>query len=178
MNINLVRGAVLLSSMTAAVSPAVGQSVEQPKACSASAYRQFDFWIGEWEVRNPSGDVVGFNTIRPILDGCVLHENWTSASGSAGQSHNIYDLRTERWHQTWVDASGTLLQLDGGLDERGRMVLSGETLGSDGESALNEISWESLEEGRVRQVWRVSPDSGSNWRVIFDGLYVPKGNRM
>ena len=25
---------------------------QQPTACSASPYRQFDFWLGDWEVKN------------------------------------------------------------------------------------------------------------------------------
>jgi hypothetical protein len=150
------------------------QSAEQPEPCSASAYRQFDFWLGEWEVRNPNDEVVGSNFIRRILSGCVLHESWIGASGGRGQSHNIYNMQTDRWHQTWVDDSGKLLQLDGGLDDEGRMVLGGVTLGDDGASVLNEISWEPLERGQVRQVWRISQDDGSNWQVVFNGLYIPK----
>ena len=168
----LFRGTALLTGLIVFARPTLGQATDQPAACSASAYRQFDFWIGEWEVRNPEGEVVGSNTIRRILNGCVLHESWIGSSGDGGQSHNIYDMQTDRWHQSWVDDSGRLLQLDGGLDEAGRMVLRGETLGSDAQMVLNEISWEPLARGRVRQVWRITTDGGSNWRVIFDGLYV------
>lgn len=155
-------------------SQAHAQSAEQPKACSASAYRQFDFWLGEWEVRNPDDEVVGSNTIRRILNGCVLHESWIGASGGGGQSHNIYNMQTEQWHQTWVDDRGRLLQLDGALDDEGRMVLSGTTLAADGGPVLNEISWKPLERGRVRQVWRISRDGGSSWQVVFNGLYIPE----
>ncbi len=170
-----IRAAALVGAIAVASPPqAQAQSPEQPKACSASAYRQFDFWLGEWEVRNPNDEVVGSNTIRRILNGCVLHENWTGASGGGGQSHNIYNMQTEQWHQTWVDDSGRLLQLDGALDDERRMVLRGTTLAADGGSVLNEITWEPLERGRVRQVWRTSRDGGSSWQVVFNGLYVPK----
>ena len=109
-----IRAAALVGAIAVASPPqAQAQSPEQPKACSASAYRQFDFWLGEWEVRNPKDEVVGSNTIRRILTGCVLHESWIGASGGGGQSHNIYNMQTEQWHQTWVDDSGRLLQLDG-----------------------------------------------------------------
>lgn len=152
-------------------SAAVAQT-QQPAACTGSAYRQFDFWIGSWQVTNPQGSVVGSNTIRRTLGGCVLHESWRGASGSTGQSFNIYNLQTDTWHQSWVDNSGQLLLLDGGLDERGRMRLRGETVGQDGGAVHHEITWEPVAGGQVRQVWRTSTDGGATWRVVFDGLYT------
>ena len=145
---------------------------QQPTACSASPYRQFDFWLGDWEVTNAQGTVVGTNTIRKILNGCVLHEHWRSANGGSGQSHNIYNLQTGKWHQSWVDDNGQLLLLDGGLDDRGRMVLRGETVSEGGATVIDEIAWELEEEGRVRQIWRKSTDGGANWQVVFNGLYT------
>lgn len=154
------------------VSSAGVARAQQPAACTGSAYRQFDFWIGSWEVTNPQGAVVGTNTIRRILGGCVLHESWQGASGSTGQSFNIYDLKTGAWHQSWVDNSGQLLLLDGGLDERGRMRLRGETVSQDGGTVHHEITWERIEGGQVRQVWRTSTDGGASWGVVFDGRYA------
>jgi hypothetical protein len=164
--VGVVAAGVPVSGLTA-------QSQQQPAACTASAYRQFDFWIGDWEVTNPQGAVAGENTIRSILSGCVLHEHWRGAGGGSGQSHNIYDLRTGKWHQTWVDSSGQLLLLDGGIED-GKMVLRGETVGQNGQTTLNEISWEPLDGGRVRQLWRSSTDAGTSWQVVFDGLYTKK----
>ena len=145
---------------------------QQPTACSASAYRQFDFWLGDWEVTNPQGTVVGTSTIRKILNGCVLHEHWRGANGGSGQSHNIYNLQTGKWHQSWVDDNGQLLLLDGGLDDRGRMVLRRETVSEGDATVIDEIAWEREEGGRVRQIWRKSTDGGANWQVVFNGLYT------
>ena len=145
---------------------------QQPTACSASPYRQFDFWLGDWEVTNVEGTVVGTNTIRKILNGCVLHEQWRAADGGSGQSHNIYNLQTGKWHQTWVDDNGQLLLLDGGLDDQGRMVLRGETVSEEGATVIDEIVWERVEGGQVRQVWRKSTDGGTSWQVVFNGLYT------
>ncbi len=148
----------------------------QPAACTGTPYRQFDFWVGDWEVTNAQDAVVGLNTITKILKGCVLHEDWRGSGGGSGQSHNIYDLQTDQWHQTWVSDNGQLLQLDGGLDERGRMVLRGETVGQGqgGGVVQNEIAWERLPSGQVRQVWRTSSDAGANWQIVFNGLYTKK----
>lgn len=140
--------------------------------CSEAEYAHFDFWVGEWRVTDPKGVFQGTNRIEKILGGCVLEENWTGAKGMTGHSYNAYAKRRGVWHQTWVDSNGTLLLLEGGLVD-GRMVLRGETPGSEGKGAVShEISWELLEDGRVRQIWRMSHDGGSSWSDAFVGLYT------
>jgi len=142
-------------------------------ACSAAEYRQFDFWAGEWIVTS-NGQPAGTNTIEMIHGGCALKESWQGAGegGISGSSFNIYDAATGKWHQTWVDANGTLLQLDGGLSGSS-MVLSGERPVPAGNgTAQHRITWTPGEDGSVRQLWEVSADGGDTWNVLFDGLYV------
>lgn len=143
--------------------------------CGAPAYREFDFWLGRWEVRDADGTLLGHNHIQSILSGCALQEDWTGASGSRGRSLNMYDGTRGRWHQTWVDAQGQLLRLDGGL-EAGSMVLSGEVLSTrqPGTTVLHRITWEPLEDGRVRQHWEASRDDGETWGTLFEGFYAPR----
>ena len=137
--------------------------------CAAPEYRQFDFWLGAWQVTAPDGTLAGRNRIEKILGGCALQEHWTSAGGG-GTSFNTFDARRGVWHQTWVDAGGTLLLLDGNLQADGRMVLRGEIV-ADGGPVLQEIAWQPLDDGTVRQLWRSSDDQGKTWRVVFDGIY-------
>jgi len=145
----------------------------RPKACTTEEFRQFDFWIGDWEVTDPQGREAGKNVILLEHDGCVLAEHWTGARGGTGSSFNLYDAATKHWHQTWVDNTGSLLELDGGLVE-GRMVLEGPGKGPKGEPVKNRIAWEKLNDGRVRQTWTVSPDNGATWTVAFDGFYTKR----
>ena len=137
------------------------------------AHRQFDFWIGDWDVTNPAGKPAGTNVIKPILNGCVLHENWVATGGGfVGQSHKTYDATRNVWHQTWVDAGGNLLVLEGGLDN-GTMRLSDKDVpGKKNTAAWNEIAWTPNADGSVRQLWRTTTDGGKNWAVAFDGRYV------
>src|SRR5918995_5108174 len=107
-----------------------------PKACAAPEHRQFDFWIGEWEVTTPNGAPAGRNRIESILDGCALRESWTGAKGGSGNSYNAYDRQTRRWHQTWVDNGGLVLRLDGVFAD-GKMILSGESRDSSGARGFN-----------------------------------------
>ena len=165
---------LLLLPLLAAAQP---EAPEQPAAgpCDAPEYRQFDFWVGDWNVSAGDRDA-GTNSIRRIHGGCALQENWqgAGAGGISGSSFNIYDRATDTWHQTWVDASGTLLLLDGGLVD-GNMVLSGSRPAPNGAKALHRISWTPNEDGTVRQLWETSLDGGASWNVLFDGLYAKAG---
>ena len=142
-------------------------------ACAGADYRQFDFWLGEWEVRNPAGKFVGHNRIESAHGGCVLIEHWNGVGGVTGTSVNLYDRDRGRWHQTWVDSSGGLLQLDGGIDGKA-MVLSGDAFDADApaKTARQRITWTPQGDGLVRQLWEASTDGGRTWTVVFDGRYA------
>jgi hypothetical protein len=144
---------------------------DAPGPCTTPEHRQFDFWLGKWEVHTADGKRAGANTIRLMLGGCVLQEHWRGARGHQGTSYNIYDASRRRWHQTWVDDQGLLLELDGAYAD-GRMVLSGETVDSAGRTMRQRITWERMEGGKVRQRWDASSD-GVKWESQFDGIYSP-----
>ena len=153
-----------------ALAPAVRAADPPPPPCPAPEARQFDFWIGEWDVSD-FGQPAGRNTIRPILDGCVLQENWRGVSGSAGTSLNFWDPERQRWRQLWVWREGTTLELEGAFRD-GAMVLEGASKGRKGEPQRNRISWSQNPDGTVRQHWEVSKDDGKTWKTEFDGEYV------
>jgi len=173
----LVARAMVLAGLAAgAVGSASAQSngsaamEEEPilEACSGAEHRQFDFWIGSWEVTDTAGKVVGTNQITRVANGCALNEYWRGARGPTGTSLNFYDPGTGQWHQVWAGL-GYFLRLSGGLQD-GKMVLSGERDTPQG-SAIDRITWAPNEDGTVRQVWEVSQDGGDTWQTIFDGLY-------
>jgi len=153
------------------VLPRPAQAADAPRPCAAPQHRQFDFWIGEWDVRTPDGKTAGTNRITGILGGCGLQENWTGAGGTVGTSLNIYDAARALWHQTWIDSTGSLLLLDGAFRD-GRMVLSGTTRSAKGGTTTDRITWEPLAGGDVRQLWEQSSDGGASWTVAFDGRYT------
>jgi hypothetical protein len=162
-----------IAALTLGAWPPLGAQVKpdsQAGPCAAAEHRQFDFWLGDWQVRTADGKPAGANTIERRLGGCVLHESWRGASGHRGHSYNIYDASRRQWHQTWVDDQGLLLQLDGGLTG-GRMILSGETIDSAGRRIRQRITWERLDRDKVRQLWESSADGGRTWTIAFDGIY-------
>lgn len=145
-----------------------GEGERVIEACAGPEHRQFDFWVGDWEVRNPDGEVAGTNVITAVASGCALNEYWRSARGPTGTSLNWYEPATEQWHQLWVGL-GYYLRLSGGL-EAGKMVLSGERESPEG-AVIDRITWTPLEDGRVRQLWEMSRDGGRSWEVAFEGFY-------
>jgi hypothetical protein len=157
-----------------AIMPAGAAEDPPPKpgeACDARMRHQFDFWVGDWDVRDAAGKVVGRNRITRVHGGCALEEQWSGNGGVTGSSLNAYDAERDRWHQTWVDNTGGLLLLEGGIKD-GRMVLSGQTPAANGPATLQRVSWQPLDDGRVRQLWEASKDGGRSWSVVFDGFYA------
>lgn len=145
-----------------------GQSTKP--ACSDPINHQFDFWIGRWNVTE-HGKPAGTSHIEQILDGCALLENWSGAQGGAGKSLNFYDPADGLWHQTWVDQSGSVLNLAGSFKD-GAMRLEGRRPASKQQPALrHRITWTPKGGGKVRQLWESSPVDQDDWRVQFDGIY-------
>jgi hypothetical protein len=156
-----------LGFASGAALPAMAQSAPAQTGCTSAQHRQFDFWVGRWDVRRPDGRAAGTNEIERVLDGCALVERWTGAGASRGMSLNFYDAAAGRWRQSWVDNQGQPLLLVGGLRD-GRMVLESAT--PDG-AARQRITWTPLPGGDVRQLWETSADGGATWSTAFDGRY-------
>lgn len=161
---------LLFGALTLGVSAtSLAQGSAPPPACLSAEHRAFDFWIGEWNV-HAKGKLAGTNSIKREIGGCVLHERYETGRGYSGESFNIYDAPRKVWHQTWVDSSGLLLTLEGGLRD-GKMVMEGQTVGADGKTTKHRISWTPDADGSVRQLWE-STDAAGAWTVAFDGKYT------
>ena len=161
---------VSISPLTAQNAAPASAGAQASPACSSASHRQFDFWIGDWDVKRADGRLAGRNIITREHGGCVIHERYTGANGYSGASLNMYDASRKRWHQTWVDNGGLLLDLNGEF-RNGQMVLKGESIDSAGKTILGRITWTPRADGTVRQVWEQSSDGCATWTVAFDGIY-------
>lgn len=143
--------------------------------CSATEQRQFDFWIGHWDVFTPDGKKAGENLVELVAQGCALMESWSGSGGLTGKSLNSWDRRTRRWRQHWVDSSGGLLQLEGQWAE-GRMVLHGQQAHPRDMAVVvhQRITWTPASDGSVHQLWERSVDNQRSWTPVFDGRYVKR----
>jgi hypothetical protein len=143
-----------------------------PPRCDTPEFRQFDFWVGDWNVTS-GAQPVGTNLVPLEEDGCVVHEHCAGALGGTGQSFNYYDRVDRQWHQTWVSNSGNVLDLAGTLTG-GALTLLGERRQLDGSVLRHRLRFRANPDGTVRQLWETSADAGATWSVSFDGLYRKK----
>jgi hypothetical protein len=159
--------------LAAATLACLAGSAAAAAPCDDAPFREFDFWIGEWDVRDAEGKSAGTNTITREENGCVVVERWRSPKGGTGQSLNYYDPAAKRWKQVWV-GGGAILHMAGGSSDRS-MRLEGplQYLGSDRITILRG-TWSLLPDGRVRQLFEESDDEGKTWTTWFDGYYTKR----
>jgi tetratricopeptide (TPR) repeat protein len=149
--------------------PTMKRLAEAAFPCRAGArHRELDFWIGEWEVRAAQGHLLGTSSVKNIIEGCVIFENWSGSLGHAGKSFNFYDTEKEAWRQVWVDDGGRVTDYVGQLRD-GAMRFEAESKG-----AKRRMTFTPQPDGRVRQYIEQSSDGGKTWTAWFDGFYGRK----
>ena len=143
--------------------------------CSGPEYGQLDFWVGEWELRSMIPDTsseTGWkigkarNTVRKILDGCVIEENFdgsTLPSGLVGKSYSTYSKASGKWYQTWVDNSGSYLPFTG-IFEDDRTIFRMERE-RNGKIFLSQMVFYNIEENSLTWDWESSKDDGKTWKL-------------
>jgi hypothetical protein len=143
-------------------------------ACTAPEFRQFDFWVGRWDVY-PTGtqQLVAHSLIENLYAGCAIRENWMPLPGGQdgdGGSLNVYRPAEHRWRQTWTDSGNSLVDFYGGIED-GKMVLTGTRPGVNGAEFLVRIEYSRNPDGSVRQVGTRSADHGQTWQPRYDFTY-------
>ncbi len=137
-------------------------------------FKDFDFWVGNWDVTTADGTIAGSNRIEIAERGCVLLENWTNTSGGTGMSINYLDMATGEWVQVWNAEGGSQINIRGGLTDEGmRLVGHLHTVGT-GTTVPFRALFTLLPDGRVRQFFEQSNDQGATWVPWFEGFYTRK----
>lgn len=142
-----------------------------PPPCQDEAYRAFDFWIGEWNVHTPEGQLAGINSIQPINGGCGLIERYSANGQPFGQSYNFYDPVREIWTQLWLSA-GLIIRLEGAIDAPGSLTMHGtSTYTAPMQSRSFTGRWTLQDDGTVKQeFWEQDTETGE-WANWFTGIY-------
>ncbi len=135
--------------------------------------REFDFWVGDWEVYVTGTTMyAGHNRIEIISGGCALLENWENAAGS-GKSINFIDPETNMWKQTWVGSyAGGIQEFTNGKYENGAMRFVFETTDPQGRKQIGRFIFYNEVPGRVRQFNETSTDNGKTWVTSYDFTYI------
>ncbi len=136
--------------------------------CTAAPFREFDFWLGSWDVA-PTGSPPNARQARSEITaepgGCAIFEDFTDLNNH-GVSISVFNPDTENWHQTFIDNVGAEIRLAGTL-VGGNMVLTDA-------GSTQRFTWEPLGGGQVRQVGETSTDGGATWVPLFDLTYRPR----
>ena len=148
--------------------------------CGSNAvYRQFDFWIGEWEAFSAKGKA-GDSKISLLLDSCIVLEEWTSTGVAkgvryAGKSFNTYNAQTNQWQQTWVDnVGGSTAYLYGKAEQNAIVFQTAPFAPAKDTGVIQRLSFFRLVSDKVRQLGEVSNDAGKTWTTTFDLEYRRK----
>lgn len=167
---------IISLSMFMFARPAIAEDQAQPAPqypCEDdTAFEAFDFWVGEWDVRLADGQLAGVNRITREQHGCIVVEDWHSASGNTGMSVNYLDKANGEWVQVWNDAGGNQITIRGGPTDSG-MRLEGTIHYVTGDQTLPFRGlWTTLPDGRIRQFFEQADEDGANWTPWFEGFYT------
>jgi hypothetical protein len=166
---------------TAAPAPAAApaQPPAPPRCDTIPVRREFDFWIGTWDVyawpdTNATGRKLGVNVITPIEGHCGLLESWTDGNGITGRSLNWFDTNLGNWRQLWIAQGGGTLDYTQGEFRDGAMRFAGWTRGRNGLRVEQKLTFFAIHADTVRQLFEASRDSGRTWTSGFDGRHIKR----
>jgi hypothetical protein len=149
-----------------------------PNPCPASGAEDFDFWVGTWQLRRPSGELFATTVVSEELDGCVVMEDFINAGGNQARSMSAYDAATGVWHQIYQDNLLGNWRMEGGLDgssmklENDQQIYNFNTGTFQRREALS--TWVPAAGGTVTQT--IVGTLAGTPLTFFDALYEPVTN--
>jgi hypothetical protein len=93
----------------------------QAAGCPAPQYRQFDFFVGHWNVYDSRGGLVGTDVVEPELKDCVISKRFTGNDGGLGIGLSRYQPATRTWYQDFMGDDGLSVTLRTGQRNRRAM---------------------------------------------------------
>jgi hypothetical protein len=177
-----VRTVIIALFSLLAAHPANGQT----EPCPGPTHRQFDFWLGDWEIRQEllqrDGSWIELparTTVRRVAGACALTEEWRgdvlffwegmdAAAPLEGLSVRAFDPKARLWRIWWMDSRrpdfGRPFE---GRFERDEGVFLREEVGADGAPYLTRIRFHGISVDSVRWELAISRDAGSSWSPLW-----------
>jgi len=169
----------LIATLAAASSPARAQAAPalasvSDTICAKAAFRRFDFWAGDWIVKDTAGKVIGSSHVTRDIGGCALHEHWAAAGGKGiGESFSGYVPNDGKWHQMYVGNGGYVFVMSGDFTGDTLMMFTPPRPSARDPKlqVVERWAWRPMPGSRVRQTAQATTDGGTTWRTLFDGIY-------
>lgn len=173
---------LFLMVVVVALEASVAESAE---TCGTPESHAFDFWIGDWNIRQKilrqDGTWLRFEaktSVSPALDGCAIVEHWEGTvqffwegmrtpEPMRGLSVRAYDPDTGRWHIHWMDTRTPHFGAPyvGGFSE-GRGEFFREWMTPEGER-LGRITFSDITPESVDWELAISSDGGQSWSSLW-----------
>ena len=173
--------AVLLVLMGFSVVAAVPPVPDSNKlACDSPEARQFDFWIGEWNVRNLSpgvdadsewvDDGMATNRVYSVVNGCGIVEHWEGIRKGRhiyGFSVRAFNEETQKWVLVlnWPSPNRPRFGILRGVFRHGRGDFFSKFQNAEGNDVLNRYSFADVAHDSFRWDAAISPDEGKTWET-------------
>ena len=146
---------------------------QRPTGCTAPENRQFDFWLGEWDVSNSGTTaLVAESSITLADQGCVILEYWRPFQGASGHSINGYDAVAKEWKQTWIDATGRITPYEGTVQD-GTLFMDDRSDPSPASAKFKKrrMNFRPIDANTVRQWGEGWDETKQAWVVTWDLTY-------
>jgi len=156
---------ILILFLVIAMSENTNAQTTPAKPCTAPECSQFDFWLGEWELTyNDTAHAT--NHITKEMGGCMVHEHFNDAANSyTGESWSVFNTKTKKWQQTWVDNQGAYIVLTGEFKD-GKMTLITEPVAMpDGTKTQNRMVFYNITHDTFDWDWEATNDGGNVWKI-------------
>ena len=150
-------------------------------ACSAAEHRQFDFWIGDWQLVVRTRSAPGADTwvesratneIRATYGGCAIEEHFRAEGPDEPWSgHSVSTYAEGKWRQTWVDDQGSYMTFVGRFSS-GEMILDGEPMTKDGKSFRMRMVFTAITKEALTWRWERTDDDGAHFRPTMTIEYA------
>lgn len=157
------------------------QAPASPGPCPEPEARAFDFWIGEWDVRNrhrrPNSDDPAWvdtglatNRVYAVLEGCAIVEHWrgtVSGRELIGFSVRAWNPRMREWDLVllWPQPERPNFGVLQGTFRHGRGEFFFDGTNAQGQPLRNRYSFADITPASLRWDVAVSADAGLTWRT-------------
>ncbi|MCB2067601.1 MAG: hypothetical protein KDE15_13295 [Erythrobacter sp.] len=174
-----------LAAMLLAMVPQQGLSQDEipqptfplpPNPCDEAPFRQFDFWVGQWDVYLTGTDTqVATSLVERVSNGCAVRETWMPLRGAPGTSLSTFEPVDGLWHQLWVGPQPGQVFFSGGMSGTEMVITGYWGVNAEGQPNLVRMTYTPNADGSVRQHGDASGDHGVTWEPNFDLTYRPHG---
>ena len=153
--------------------------------CTGPEYHQFDFWIGEWGIKQKilqeNGDwfeAEATTKVSPILGGCALMEEWqgnvlffwegmNEPELVKGFSVRAFDPKRQQWVISWMDSRHLRFTEFNGVFKEKRGEFFRKQSAENGKETTTRITFAEITPASVRWELAIRSNDSKDWKILW-----------